>query len=132
MILIDTSVLIDYFKGIENNSVLKFEEILSQAINYGINNYIYQEILQGSLNEKEFYTLKSYLDNFIFYDLKNGRLSFSEAAKIYFTCRKKGVTVRSTIDLLIAQTAIENNLSLLHNDSDFDNIAGVISELKIY
>ncbi|OQX80264.1 MAG: VapC toxin family PIN domain ribonuclease [Bacteroidetes bacterium 4484_249] len=132
MILIDTSVLISYFKGVENSAIIKFEEVLSQNINYGINNYIYQEILQGSLNEKEFNTLKSYLDNFIFYNLKKGRLSFTEAAKIYFICRKKGVTVRSTIDLLIAQTAIENNLSLLHNDNDFDNIASVIPELKIY
>jgi len=49
-----------------------------------------------------------------------------------FVCRKSGITVRSTIDLLIAQIAIENNLFLLHSDKDFDFIASVIKELKIY
>jgi predicted nucleic acid-binding protein len=49
-----------------------------------------------------------------------------------FTCRRAGITIRSTIHLLIAQTAIENNLYLLHKDEDFTNIAKIIPELKIY
>jgi predicted nucleic acid-binding protein len=47
-------------------------------------------------------------------------------------CRKNGITVRSTIDILIAQTAIENNLFLFHNDNDYANIAGLYRDLKIY
>ena len=47
-------------------------------------------------------------------------------------CRKQGYTIRSTIDLIIAQIAIENDLFLLHNDRYFDNISQVIKELKIY
>ena len=132
MILIDTSVLIDYLKGIDNLSVRKFEKILSKKIPFGINNYIYQELLQGALNDKEYKSLAEYLDKQIFYDLKQGKQSFKEAADIYLKCRKKGVTVRSTIDLLIVQTAIENKLSLLHNDLDYTNISRVIKELKIY
>jgi predicted nucleic acid-binding protein len=49
----------------------------------------------------------------------------ASAARMYFRCRKKGMTINSTVDCLIAQTAIENNSYLLHNDSDFDNIAKV-------
>lgn len=54
------------------------------------------------------------------------------AAKLYFKCRKKGITIRSTIDLLIAQTAIENDLYLLHDDNDFTLIAKVDQRLKEY
>ena len=122
MVLIDTSVFINYLKGVENESTIKFDNIISKKIPFGINNYIYQEILQGSANEKEFKTLHAYLTKMPFYPLKNKK-SYSNAALLYFKCRKQGITIRSTIDLLIAQTAIENNLFLLHNDNDFANIA---------
>ena len=58
--------------------------------------------------------------------------SFKSAAKIYLDLRKKGKTVRSTIDIIIAETAIANGLYLLHNDYDFDIISENINELKIY
>jgi predicted nucleic acid-binding protein len=88
--------------------------------------------LQGAKTEKEFYQLKEYLDTLPFYDLHNGRKSYENTALIYVKCRKSGITVRSTVDLIIAQTAIENGLYLLHNDNDYLNIAKVIKELKLY
>lgn len=132
MILVDTSVLISYFKGIDNQETEKFENILINNIPFGINNYIYQEILQGASSEKDFNKLKEYLESQKFFDLKYGRKSHEEAAKLYFTCRKAGVTIRSTINLLIAQTAIENNLLLLHDDNDYRNMAQIIKNLKQY
>jgi len=132
MILVDTSVLIAYFKGISNESSEKFEKVLSDKIPFGINNFIYQELLQGTSSDDHFEKLKAYLETQTFYELKQGRKSFEEAAKIYYTCRKSGITVRSTIDLLIAQTAIENNLLLLHDDRDYLNISKVIKTLKLY
>jgi hypothetical protein len=57
--------------------------------------------------------------------------SYIAAAGLYRKCRKKGVTIRSTIDLLIAQIAVENDLILMHHDTDFQNIAKVCS-LKLY
>ncbi len=132
MILVDTSVLISFLKGQKNNATDKFEQILKNKIPYGINFYIYQEILQGAKNEKEFKLLKEYLGSQKFYFLKNGQKSHEDSAKLYFKCRKAGYTVKSTIDLLIVQTAIENNLSLLHNDSDYNNIAKFISELQLF
>jgi predicted nucleic acid-binding protein len=47
-------------------------------------------------------------------------------------CRRKGMTIRSTIDCLIAQIAIEHDLELLHSDRDFENMVSVIPELKIH
>ena len=132
MILVDTSVLIDFFKDISTPHVYALEKIISNKLPFGINSYIFQEILQGSKNDKEYKLLKEYLESIPFYFLKKGNESFADAALINMKCRKSGVTIRSTIDLLIAQTALENNLFILHNDQDFDNISKVINELKIY
>jgi predicted nucleic acid-binding protein len=63
-------------------------------------------------------TKKEYLDDLLFYNLHNGRKSYENAALMYIKCRKSGITVRSTIDLIIAQIAIENQLYLLHDDVD--------------
>ena len=61
MILVDTSVMIDYLKGIENNPTKKLEEIISLKYDFGINNFIYQEIIQGAANVAEFETLNPIL-----------------------------------------------------------------------
>ncbi|MGI1691820.1 type II toxin-antitoxin system VapC family toxin [Thermoanaerobacter uzonensis] len=132
MILVDTSVLISFLKGIENKKVKKFEEIIQNNIPFGINNFIYQELLQGTKTENEFNLIKEYLSTQKFYDLKYDIKSYENAAKLYFKCKKKGITIRSTIDLLIAETAIENNLYLLHDDKDFSLIAQVDERLKEY
>ena len=132
MIIIDTSVLVDYFKGIESRPAKLFDELMGNGIPYGINDFVYQELLQGSRTIDEFNTLKEYLETIPFYDLQYGKESYEKAAFLHFQCRRNGITIRSTIDLLIAEIAIENNLLLLHNDEDFDNIGKVIKELRIY
>lgn len=132
MILVDTSVLIDYFKGIESEPAKLFDEIVEHGIPYGINTFVYQELLQGSKTINELNTLKEYLETIPFYELKYSKESYEKAAFLNFQCRKNGITVRSTIDLLIAEIAIENNLLLLHNDKDFDKMSKVIKELRIY
>ncbi len=131
MILVDTSILIHFFKGVDNEGNRKFGIVLQRGIPFGINSLIFQEVLQGAGSEKEYLTLKKYLETQRFYHLKDPVDSFAKAAKIYLDCRKKGITIRSTIDCLIAQTALENDLSLLHEDSDFDLMAKVVA-LKFY
>jgi predicted nucleic acid-binding protein len=132
MILVDTSVLIGYFQGRRGYPFDLLDEFVDNNIPFGLNNYIYQEVLQGVKTEKEFQRLKEYLDTLLFYELLQGRRSYAAAAHLYFKCRQAGYTVRSTLDFLIVQTALENNLYLLHNDKDFTNIAKVIKGLKIY
>ncbi len=132
MVLVDTSVLIGYLKGVKNAQNNKLDLIIENGIPYGINNYIYQELLQGAASESEFESLRGYFSTQKFYDVKRGSVSFEDAAHMYFKCRKAGVTVKSTIDMIIAQTAIENDLFLLHNDADFTRIAGIIKKLKTY
>jgi hypothetical protein len=131
MILADTSVLIDFLEGRKTESRHRLKTVLQQGIPFGINSFIYQEVLQGAKSEKGYRLLKKYLETQRFYHPKHPVESFARAARIYFDCRRKGVTIRSTIDCIIAQTAIEHDLSLLHHDSDYDAMARVIP-LKIY
>ena len=84
---------------------------------------IYQEVLQGAKSEKEYAGLKKYLSSQRFFHPQDPIETFAKAARIYFRCRKKGVTVRSTVDCMIAQIAIENELLLLHNDKGFEAMA---------
>jgi len=131
MILVDTSVLIDYLKGKENEKSVLFQKILDYKLVYGISSIVFLEVLQGTKTEEEYRIVKEYLESLRFYELKNNRDSYEKAARMSFLCSRAGVTVRSTIDLIISRIAIENELMLLHNDSDFDAIASVIPELHV-
>ena len=132
MILVDTSVLMSFLKDQKNQTTAQFDYILDKKMPYGITTFIYQEILQGAKTDKEYRLLKEYFETIPLYYLKYGKESYEQAALLNIRCKQKGIIIRSTIKLLIAETAIENNLYLLHNDNDFINIAAVIKELKLY
>ncbi|SPD73182.1 PilT protein domain protein [uncultured Desulfobacterium sp.] len=131
MILVDTSALIEFFTDSGTEASIKLEEILMRRIPFGITPFIMQEILQGAASEKDFELLRKYLSTQRFYHLKDPLNSFIDAAKTYMKCRRKGITIRSTIDCLVAQTAIEHDLMLLHNDNDFRRMSKVIP-LRFY
>jgi predicted nucleic acid-binding protein len=130
MILVDTSVLIKFFKGDADPKVELLKEILARDVPFGISAYTYQEILQGARDEAEFQTLREYLSTQTIYFLAQEADTYEKAAMLYFNLRRKGVTPRSTLDILIALTAMENNLALLHHDRDFDIMADYIKELR--
>lgn len=130
MYLIDTSVWIDFFKQKKTKQVKYFEKIIDENANFGLTNIIYQEILQGAATLKDFNTLHEYLSTQLFYEEEN-QGSYRLAAKLYLDCRKKGLTIRSTVDCLIAQIAIENKLTLLHNDKDYNYIQKIQPKLKL-
>jgi predicted nucleic acid-binding protein len=132
LILVDTSVLIGYFRGAAGEPYDKLDYLIENKMPYGICNYVYQEILQGAANKSDHASLKEYLSTLPFYDLLRGKESFEDATYMYMNCRKHGITVRSTIDILIAQIAIENDLYLFHNDNDFTNISKLYTNMKIY
>lgn len=131
MILVDTSVLIDYLNGQDNPAVQRLFQVLDRDIPFGISPLIFLEVLQGAGTDRDFKLLREYLGSQAFYDLKDGRESAVRAAKMSIELRRKGMAIKSTIDLLIAQTAIDNDLYLLHNDSDFDRIK-TVSPLKTW
>ena len=126
MYLIDTSVWIAYLRQQTNATTQYFSEIINRKYPYGITSVIYQEILQGAASNHDFEQLTTYFSTQRFYHPKDAILSYQTAAEIYFKCQRKGVTLRSTIDCLIAQIAIEYELILLHNDKDYDRISKII------
>lgn len=131
MYLVDTSVWIDYFREVDNRSTQFFGSILDENLAFGITGVIYQEILQGAKTEQDFNQLKKYLETQRFFHPREWILTYESAAKMFFYCRHKGITIRSTIDCLIAQIAIEQDLFLLHNDQDYIQIQSVIPKLKL-
>ncbi len=124
MILVDTSVWIDFFNGINSVVVRLLEDLIKSEEETCISKYILTEVLQGFKNDREFESARKHLFQFPIYSLK-GIHSYIQAAQIYRRCRKEGITIRKTADCIIAQTAIENKLILLHDDSDFDRIASI-------
>ena len=76
MILVDTSVLINFFRGRETAGTRYLETLISEEKPFCINEFIYQELLQGSKDEKEFSTLNSYLGEIPLYSLKLGIQSY--------------------------------------------------------
>jgi predicted nucleic acid-binding protein len=129
--LIDTSIWIDYFREIENSPVKQFNSILEKNLPFGITGVIFQEILQGAATTRDFQQLKDYLITQRFFHPQDNIVSFESAANLFYSCRRKGITIRSTIDCLIAQVAIENDLILLHNDQDYLRLKSVFPKLKL-
>jgi predicted nucleic acid-binding protein len=130
LILIDTSAFIEFLNHTGSHFDREIEMLISNDDDISVADIILTEILQGIKNDNEYNEIKRTLLSFPMYSLKD-IYSYITAADIYRKCRKGGITIRTTVDLLIAQIAIENNLVLLHNDKDFDAIAQV-SDLKIY
>ncbi|MCL5772879.1 MAG: PIN domain nuclease [Firmicutes bacterium] len=131
MLLVDTSVWIEFFRRTESKYQLALHRLLQEDADICIADIVLSEILQGIKSDKDFNQVKNYLFKFPIYYLKDAG-SYAEAAQIYRACRKKGLTIRRTIDCIIARIAIENNLILFHNDRDFDTIAKVFKEFQIY
>ncbi len=131
MILVDTSVIVGYLKGNDGNKVLLLHEILERKIPYGISAYTFQEVLQGARDETEWNVLHEYLSTQKIYYLSPVVGTFEKGARLYYNLRRSGVTPRNTIDLLIALTAMEHELALLHDNRDFDIIADHVSGLRV-
>ena len=106
MYLIDTSIWVAYLRQEKNAGVTYLQTILKKQQPFGITSVIYQEILQGAAVEKDFSRLVNYFGTQRFYHPLHSVTSYENAAKLYFLSRKKGITIRSTIDCLIAQIAI--------------------------
>jgi predicted nucleic acid-binding protein len=131
MILVDTSVIIGYLRGLSTPKIELFDIVLTRDIPFGISAYTFQEVLQGAQTEGEFKQLHTYLSTQTIYHLPADITAFEYAARLYYNLRRQGITPRSSIDLLIATVAVVNHLLLLHDDRDFDAIAAHTPDLQI-
>ena len=130
MYLVDTSVWIDYLKARETAAVMFLDELLRIPMAVGLCDQVYMEILQGAGNKAGFLKLQKYFSTQSFYRFEHPQYSHEAAALVYFNCRCQGISVRSSIDCLIAQCALEHDLVLLHNDQDFHRLATVVPRLQ--
>jgi predicted nucleic acid-binding protein len=116
--LVDTSVWIDYFNGQENAATRRLDELLSSTIVI-VGDLILAEVLQGFRSDADHRTAKNLLMNLDVRVLGGVALAL-KAADNFRALRAKGITVRKTVDCVIATYCMEHAISLLHNDRDFD------------
>jgi len=118
MLVVDTSVWVDYFNG-EENPQTDFLHSVLDATPILIGDLILTEVLQDFRHDPDFETVRRTLGRFTQANMVDTTLAV-QSARNYRFLRQKGVTVRKTIDSLFATYRIENEHELLHNDSDFD------------
>lgn len=126
MILIDASVLVEVPRDGSKESFERLATVIGDD-EIAIAAHTQLELLCGARDAREWRRLSKYIESKTI--LEPTRNAWSAAAQMYFDLRRKGQTVRSLIDVCIAQIAIENNLLLLHNDRDFTKIA-LVSKLR--
>lgn len=118
MILVDSSVWIDYFNGKKTNTTDWLDAALGNEP-LVVGDIILTEVLQGFQSDRDFNTAKKLLTSFPIMEMIGQELAIKSAMN-YRLLRKKGVTVRKTIDVLIGTFCIHNRISLLHSDKDFE------------
>ena len=118
MILVDSSTWIDYFRGVRTVQTAKLDSLLDREP-VAIGDLILAEVLQGFTNNGEFNKAKGLLTSLDIVDIGGIDIAI-QAAKNFRTLRGFGITVRKTIDTLIATRCIESGYILLHNDRDFE------------
>jgi predicted nucleic acid-binding protein len=118
VILVDTSVWVDYFRGIRNNGTEALDGLLGQK-DLAIGDLILAEVLQGTASRAEFRRVRRLFGALRMVEVGGEDLAV-KAAENFQYLRARGVTVRKTIDTLIATRCIEDGMELLHNDRDFE------------
>ena len=118
MILVDSSVWIDFFRSADTPQVALLDSYLGSS-RLAVGDLIAAEVLQGVRDEREYRLVKKALDAFEHVDLVGYELAV-RASKHDRFLRDRGVTIRKTIDTLIATYCIEKGMTLLHADRDFE------------
>jgi len=128
MIVADTSVWIDYVNGIEakHTNLLDYELINGRIITGDI---IITEFLQGFKEEKDFEMAKKIMESLEYRDFLGKEIAL-KSAENFRKLRRNGITIRKTIDVIIATFCIENDFELIHNDKDFNPMEKILG-LKI-
>jgi predicted nucleic acid-binding protein len=118
MILVDSSVWIDYFRGVASPQTDRLDELLDEEL-IAIGDLILTEVLQGFDRDRDFNRAQKFLTALTIIELGGKEIAL-RAAKNYRQLRGLGVTPRKTIDTIIATRCIESDLPLLYSDRDFD------------
>ena len=118
MIVVDSSVWIDYFTGKDTPAADRLDALLAEDL-VAIGDLMLTEVLQGFRADKDYRKAKELLLSLDVLNILDTNIAL-KSAENFRKLRKKGITVRKTIDAIIATYCIENELPLLHSDRDFD------------
>ena len=118
MILVDSSVWIDYFRGAQNPQTEKLDGLLSSEP-VAVGDLILTEVLQGFGSERDFNEARRLLTSLLIVEL-GGQDVAIQAARNFRILRGQRITIRKTIDAIIATRCIESGFILLYSDRDFD------------
>ncbi len=130
MIVVDTSVWIDVLSGRRTRQAKRCVDLIEGREPVALTDVIFTEVLQGLRSQDEAELVERHLRAFPILRLE-GLDDFALAASLYRTARKQGVTIRKTLDCLIAVPCVRTGAPLLHADADFDRLASC-SPLRIF
>ena len=130
MILIDTSVWIEFLRTSKTPAATALYSLIADGADICLADVNLTEILRGVADQTTYERVKQDLLRFPIL-APRGVETHIKAADIYRECRRQGHTIRNSQDCLIAAIAIENNVSVLHNDKDFERIASAMSTLRL-
>ena len=120
MLVVDSSVWIDFFSGNENSARASLRRILSDGeVRVVVPDLVLFEVLRGFRQERDLRNARSLMES-LSVEAAGGAEAALEAAHHYRSLRATGVTVRNGIDVLVASFCIEQDYALLHRDRDFD------------
>jgi predicted nucleic acid-binding protein len=125
MIVVDTSALVDFFRGTPTTAARKMHRLETDGIAFAIPGVCCQELLAGARDEREWQLLLTYLETQNVLWPIDPWQTHVEAARIMVDCRERDISLRGTIDCLIAQLTLETEGVLLHSNKDFNRIASV-------
>ena len=120
MILVDTTVWIDFFAARSSGHVVALENLIRNREDICICGIVLTEVLQGIRKDSEFKKTRDLFNILLFLPMPYP--VFLKAAEIYRSLCRKGITIRKSVDCMIASVALENDIPLLHNDKDFEAI----------
>ncbi|BAC90840.1 type II toxin-antitoxin system VapC family toxin [Gloeobacter violaceus] len=122
MFLVDTSVWVSILRDRTGMARECFERVVGDEPVF-LSRFTQMELLQGCRDQREWVLLQTHLQEQDYAELSE--YAWTQAARIYYDLRRRGLTVRSSIDCCIAQLAIERRLALVHSDRDFEAIQQV-------
>ena len=131
MLLVDSSVWIDWLRGSDTDAV-RFVQARESQEELALTQMIYLEVLQGVSSQRQFAATQRVLSAQSMLLPLDGMGTFDAAAQLYRRARTQGLTIRKSTDCLIAAMALEHGALLVHNDRDFLALAQALPQLQVY
>ena len=131
MLLVDSSVWIDWLRGSDTDAV-RFVQARESREELALTQMIYLEVLQGVSSQRQFAATQKVLGAQSMLLPQDGMETFEAAAQLYRQARTQGLTIRKSTDCLIAAIALEHGALLVHNDRDFLALAQALPQLQVY